>query len=172
MEHTLSKGDALMFHMYGEVKEWKFKTQITEQRFRVDACPVLAVKAEYPCLLLAENTESGTLRATAEAAERFNRFYAEAAERFTRGGIERFSEELYGIYNGLSPEAACVFARRELICRMTFEGHEEKSPALCNIKVERLSGYRRGGVQLCRPVCRHLWRFPEGILEKQLPVHV
>ncbi len=154
-----------MFHMMEEMSAWSIRSQTLERRYRVGACPILAVKAEYPLLLPASNGEDGVITAGKAAAERFNRFYGEAAERFVSAGLARFSEELGRAYTVLPPEAACIFARRELSCRMVLCKSETEAAELYEVRVERASGFRRGNLHSCRLICRHLWCFPEGILQ-------
>lgn len=157
-----------MFYVTDTVSAWVDVPQLLERRFRVDACPILSVRAEYPLLVPAAEGDEG-IWMTEAASQAFNSFYKNAAERFAASGIERFSDALRCIYEGLSPAEARCFARRELGCRMSLDRQETEKGRLYEVKVERFSGIRRKGIQLSRPICKHLWRFPEGILQKQIP---
>lgn len=156
-----------MFYITDTVSAWGAVPQILERRFRVGACPILSVKAEYPLLVpLAEGDEG--IRMTDAAAQAFNSFYKNAAERFVAAGIEQFSDALRCVYEALSPTEARCFARRELGCRISLERQETEKGVLYEVRVERFSKIRRKDNPVSRLICKHLWRFPEGILQKQI----
>ncbi|MBO5041624.1 MAG: hypothetical protein J6D87_01535 [Clostridia bacterium] len=156
-----------MFYVTDTVSAWVPVSQLLERRFRVDACPILSVRAEYSQLVSATAEDDG-IRMTDAAAQAFNSFYQNAAERFVTAGIERFSYTLRCVYEGLSPAEARCFARRELECRMLLGRQETENREMYAVVVERFSGIRRSDIRVLRQICKHLWRFPEGILQKQI----
>ena len=151
-----------MLYVTDTVSAWRPVSQLLERRFRVDACPILSVRAEY------SQVEDDGIRMTDAAAQAFNSLYHKAAERFVTAGIERFSYTLRCVYEGLSPAEARCFARRELECRMLLGRQETENREMYAVVVERFSGIRRSDIRVLRQICKHLWRFPEGILQKQI----
>lgn len=143
------------------------------RRVQESFCTLLTVKAAYPLLTLVEDERTGAIRATEDAAERFNDCYARAAEGFMENGLRVYGEKTREEFFALAPYERHQFLRKELVCRTvalarTSEGEQDMAKTMVAVGVQVTYGNRQNRIVLHVDEKKHLWSFPKGILLEKM----